>query len=106
MAVSATTQTESTMPSGANLRGSNTAMARMLISQVVQKVGGAMITIALVGVVVNQVLTTQVVQNTSGPLNVVDQLGSTGQAAIGFLILALLVMAARVIMNIMGDGGF
>lgn len=106
MAVSATTQTESTPPRGASLRGGKTAMARMLISQVVQKIGGAMITIALVGVVVNQVLTTDVVANTSGPLNVVNQLGSTGQAAIGFLILALLVMAARVIMNIMGDGGF
>lgn len=106
MASTATASTESTMPRGASLRGTKSAMARMMISQVVQKVGGAMITIALVGVVVNQVLTTSVVNNTSGPLNVVDQLGTTGQAAIGFLILALLVMAARVIMNIMGDGGF
>jgi hypothetical protein len=88
------------------MRGKSTDLARMMISAVVQKVGGAMITIALVGVVVNQVLTTSVVNNSSGPLNVVNQLGTTGQAAMGFLILALLVLAAKVIMNIMGDGGF
>jgi len=76
------------------------------LTRTAQGIGAAVITIAIIAIVANAVLTTNVINNTSGPFSpVVDQLGTTGVAAIGLLIVALIVAAARVIMSMM-SGGF
>jgi len=77
--------------------------ADMGIMSQIRMIGGAVIGIAVIVVVVNAVLTTQAVNNTTGPFSgVVDSLGTTGVSAMSLLVIALLVAAARVIMNIFG----
>lgn len=75
------------------------------IMQAVRLVGGAVITIAVVVLVVNEVLTVQAINNTSGPFApVIDSLGTTGVAAMTLLVIGLIVVAANQIMGFMGGG--
>lgn len=84
----------------------NDQLDQMNIMQTVQMIGSAVVAIAIIAVVVNQVLTTDAVANTSGPFDpVVDQLGTTGVAAMGLLIVGLIVAAASQLMGFM-RGGF
>ena len=74
------------------------------IVRTVRLVGGAMITILLVALVLNEVFTA--VSVGSGPFGgIADQLQGTGIAAMGLLIVGLLVVAANRIMGIFGGGG-
>jgi len=81
-------------------------MDNMGIMQTVQLVGSAVIAIAVIVIVVNEVLTTNVVTNTTGPFDpIIDRLGSTGVAAMSLLVVGLLVAAASQLMGFM-RGGF
>lgn len=76
------------------------------IMQTVQLVGSAVVAIAIIVIVVNEVLTTDVVENTTGPFDpIIDRIGSTGVAAMSLLVVGLLVAAASQLMNFM-RGGF
>lgn len=71
----------------------------------VQMIGGAVIGIAVVVIVVNSVLTTDVVANTSGPFDgVIGSLETTGVAAMSLLVVGLLVAAASKLMSFFGGG--
>jgi len=77
---------------------------RNRIVRTVRVVGGAMITILLVTLVLNEVF--QAVSIGSGAFSgIADQLQSTGVAAMGLLIVGLLVVSANRIMGVFGGGG-
>jgi hypothetical protein len=77
---------------------------RNRIVRTVRVVGGAMITILLVTLVLNEVF--QAVNIGSGAFSgIADQLQSTGVAAMGLLIVGLLVVSANRIMGVFGGGG-
>lgn len=76
------------------------------IMDMVRMIGGAVVLIAIVVVVVNSVLTTDAIANSSGPFDgVITDLETTGVAAMGLLVVGLLVAAGAAIMRIM-DRGF
>lgn len=76
--------------------------ATMGVMDAVKMVGGAVIGIAVVVLVVNEVLTVGAINNTSGPFApVIDSLGTTGVAAMTLLVIGLLVVAATYIMRYM-----
>jgi len=69
----------------------------------VQMIGGAVIGIAIIVIVVNAVLTTDVVANTTGPFDgVINSLETTGVAAVSLLVVGLLVAAASQLMAFFG----
>jgi len=77
---------------------------RNRIVQTVRLLGGAMITILLVAVVLNEIF--QAVQVGSGPFSSIgNDLTNTGVAAMGLLIVGLLIVAANRLMSIFGGGG-
>jgi len=68
--------------------------------------GAAIVTIAITVVVVNEVLTVDTINNSSGPFaGVINDLETTGVAAMGLLVVGLLVVAGRVVMGFMGGNG-
>lgn len=78
----------------------------MPILREVEIIGGAIILIAIIVVVVNAVLTTTAVANSTGPFSgVITTLQNTGSAALGLLVVGLLVVAAVAIMRFF-RGGF
>jgi hypothetical protein len=78
--------------------------ARMGIVRTVRMVGGAMVTILLVAVVLNEVFSA--VDVGSGPFSQIGtDLQTTGVAAVSLLIVGLIVVAANRLMNIFGGGG-
>lgn len=71
----------------------------------VQMIGGAVIGIAIVTIVVNEVLTTNAVNNSTGPFGgVINSLETTGVAAMSLLVVGLLVAAASKLMSFFGGG--
>lgn len=73
------------------------------IVRTVRLVGGAMITILLVALVLNEIFTA--VDVGSGPFSgIADSLQSTGVAAMGLLIVGLLIVSANRLMSIFGGG--
>jgi len=81
--------------------------ARADLMGTVRVIGGAMIGLAVLVVVLNQVFTLDSISNGSGPVQgVIDSLESTGGAALGLLVIGLLVVAANRIMGFFGRGGF
>jgi len=76
------------------------------IMGVVRVIGGAMIGIAVLVVVLNEIFSIESISNTSGPFGgVVDSLESTGVAALSLLVVGLLVAAANRVMGFFGGGG-
>ena len=74
---------------------------------VVRVIGGAMIGIAVLVVVLTEIFQLEVISNTEGPFtSVIDSLESTGAAALGLLVIGLLVLAANRVMGFFGGGGF
>jgi len=72
--------------------------------QAVRKVGGAVVGIAVVTLVVNEVLTIESINNSSGPFSgVIDSLNTTGVAAMTLLVVGLVVLSASFIMRYMGN---
>jgi hypothetical protein len=83
------------------------AADELAIMQQIRMIGGAVILIAIVVLVVNEVLTVNAINNSSGPFSgVLDSLNTTGVAAMSLLVVGLVVAAARAIMGFMGGGGF
>jgi len=73
------------------------------IVRTVRLVGGAMITILLVAVVLNEIF--GAVNVGSGPFSTIgDDLETTGVAAMGLLVVGLLIVAANRLMSIFGGG--
>jgi hypothetical protein len=71
----------------------------------VQMIGGAVIGIAIITIVVNEVLTTSAVNNSTGPFSgVIDSLETTGVAAVSLLVVGLLVASASKLMSFFGGG--
>lgn len=77
----------------------------MGVMQAVRMIGGGVIGIAVVVIVVNSVLTTNAVANSSGPFSgVIDSLETTGVSAMVLLVVGLLVAAASKLMTFFGGG--
>ena len=80
--------------------------AYMGIMREVQVIGGAVIMIAIVVIVVNEVLTVDAVNDSEGPFSgVIDSLETTGVAAMTLLVVGLLVVAAVALMRYFGNWG-
>jgi len=73
----------------------------------VRVIGGAMIGIAVLVVVLNEVFALSSVSNSSGPFSdVIGQLETIGGAALGLIVIGLLVAGANRVMGFFGGGGF
>jgi hypothetical protein len=84
-----------------------TGLSEAQIMRVVRTLGGAMIGIAILVVVLNEVFSLDQIANSSGTFSgVIDSLSSTGSAALGLLVIGLLVLAANQVMGFFGGGGF
>ena len=76
------------------------------IMDTVRVIGGAMIGIAVLVVVLNEVFSLDSIANSSGPFSgITDRLTSIGVAAMGLVIIGLLVLAANQVMGFFGRGG-
>lgn len=79
----------------------------MDIMGTVRLVGGAMIGIAVLVVVLNEVFSLEQIANSSGSFtDVIDSLKTTGGAALSLLVIGLLVAGANRVMGFFGGGGF
>jgi len=77
------------------------------IMQQVRLIAGAMIGISVLVIVLNEVFSLNQISNSSGPFSgVIDSLESTGGAALGLLVVGLLIVAANAVMGFFGRGGF
>jgi hypothetical protein len=77
---------------------------RLGIMREAQLIGGAMITILLIAVVLNEVF--QAVNVGSGPFSQIGtDLETTGVAAVGLLVVGLIVVAANALLGMFGSGG-
>jgi hypothetical protein len=77
----------------------------MQVMQAVRMIGGGVIGIAVIVIVVNEVLTTNAVNDTTGPFSgVIDSLETTGVSAMVLLVVGLLVAAASRLMGFFGGG--
>lgn len=69
----------------------------------VKMIGSGVIGLAVITLVVNQVLTINAINNSSGPFTgVIDSINTTGESAMTLLVVGLLVAAAAFIMSVMG----
>ena len=77
------------------------------IMRTVRVIGGAMIGIAVLVVVLDEIFTINSISNSTGPFSgVIDSLEGTGVAALSLLVIGLLVAAANRVMGFFGGGGF
>ena len=82
-------------------------IAEAYIMGTVRALGGAMIGIAVLVLVLNEVFTLEAMNVSNGPFaGVLDSLQSTGGAALGLIVIGLLVLAANRVMGFFGGGGF
>jgi len=76
---------------------------RLGLVRTARLIGGAMVTILLIAVVLNEVF--QAVSVGSGPFSEIgNDLETTGVAAVSLLVVGLIVVAANRLMNIFGSG--
>ena len=76
------------------------------IMDVVRLIGGAMIGIAVLVVILNQIFQLDSIANSSGPFSgITEQLTTIGVSAITLLVIGLLVVAANRVMGFFGRGG-
>ena len=81
-------------------------LAHADIMGVVRVIGGAMIGIAVLVVVLNEIFSIESIANSSGAFSgIIDSLESTGVAAMSLLVVGLLVAAANRVMGFFGGGG-
>lgn len=86
-------------------RKAEQTLDNMPIVPEVRMIGGALITIVLIGIVLNEVVTTTAINNSSGPFSqVINDAESTGVAAMGLLVIGLIVVAANAILGRFGGG--
>jgi len=84
----------------------NERFDRLDVMGTVRAIGGAMIGIAVLVVVLNEVFSLSTITNSSGAFsNVISSLESTGAAALGLLVVGLLVLAANSVLGFFGGGG-
>jgi hypothetical protein len=84
-----------------------TGFSQAKIMGTVRVLGGAMIGIAVLVLVLNEVFSLEAMNITDGPFaGVRDSLESTGGAALGLIVIGLLVAAANQVMGFFGGGGF
>ena len=75
--------------------------------EAVRMIGGTMIGLAVLVVVLNQVFSLDSINNSTGAFSgVISSLKSTGGAALGLLVIGLLVVGANYVMSFFGGGGF
>ena len=85
----------------------STGLSQAAIMGTVRLIGGAMIGIAILALVLTEVFTLEAMNITDGPFEgVLDSLEGTGAAALGLLVIGLLVAAANQVMGFFGGGGF
>lgn len=73
----------------------------------VRLIAGAMIGISVLVIVLNEVFSLNAISNSSGPFSdVITSLKNTGGAALGLLVVGLLIVAANAVMSFFGRGGF
>jgi len=94
-----------------NSAQSRTGMSHAQIMGTVRVIGGAMIGIAVLVLVLTEVFSLDQFSTTNGSYDgpfgtVLDSLTSTGPAALGLLVIGLLVAAANRVMGFFGGGGF
>jgi hypothetical protein len=107
MAASAMPSALNTGQSAVNELSSRTDMSEARIMDVVRVVGGAMIGLAVLVVVLNEVFAIDAIANGTGQFSgVIDSLETTGSAALGLMVIGLLIVAANRIMSYFGGGGF
>jgi uncharacterized membrane protein YesL len=107
MAASAMPSALATGQSAVDDLSSRTDMAEARIMDVVRVIGGAMIGIAVLVVVLNEVFALDAINNSTGSFSgVIDSLETTGAAALGLLVIGLLVLGANRVMGFFGGGGF
>jgi hypothetical protein len=106
----ASTATQGVLQTGASAVSeleNRTAFSNGNIMGTVRVIGGAMIGIAVLIVVLNSVFALDSVTNSSGPFSgVIQQLENIGGAALGLIVIGLLVAAANRVMGFFGGGGF
>jgi hypothetical protein len=88
-----------------------TNLSHAAIMGTVRTLGGAMIGIAVLVLVLTEVFTLDAFNQTNGTYDgpfggVLDSLTSTGPAALGLIVIGLLVLAANRVMGFFGGGGF
>lgn len=77
----------------------------MDVMRTVQMIGGAIVGIAVIGIVLNELFSSAAVNQSSGPFSgIFDSLTSTGVAAVTLLVVGLLVAAASRILDFFGGG--
>ena len=85
----------------------STGLSNAAIMGTVRLIGGAMIGIAVLALVLTEIFTLEAMDIEEGPFaSVMDSLEGTGAAALGLLVIGLLVAAANRIMAFFGGGGF
>jgi hypothetical protein len=85
------------------LAGLKNKTNRMGMVRTARLIGGAMVTILLIAVVLNEVF--NAVNVGSGPFSEIgNDLETTGVAAVSLLVVGLIVVAANRLMNIFGSG--
>jgi len=106
----ASTATQGVLRTGADAVSKierKTGMSHGNIMGTVRVIGGAMIGIAVLVVVLNEVFALNSVSNSSGPFSdVITQLQNIGGAALGLIVIGLLVAGANRVMGFFGGGGF
>ena len=106
----ATTATSSALQTGASAVDKlerRTGIEQAKIMGTVRLIGGAMIGIAVLALVLTEIFTLEAMEIEDGPFaSVMDSLEGTGAAALGLLVIGLLVAAANRIMSFFGGGGF
>lgn len=101
-------QAEAAAPSGESVLArafgtSEENISRMNMVRTVRLIGGAMVTILLIAVVLNEVFAAVSVGD--GPFSEIGtDLETTGVAAVSLLVVGLIVLAANRLMNIFGSG--
>jgi|GEM_PF-1682820 len=86
-------------------RRSRLDMGDRAIMAEVRMIGAALVTILIIALVLNEVYAA--VDIGEGPFSdVVDDLETTGVAALSLLIVGLIIVAASAIMRVFGGGGF
>ena len=84
-----------------------TGVSEGKIMATVRLIGGAMIGIAILALVLTEVFTLEAMDIDEGPFaSVMNSLETTGGAALGLLVIGLLVAAANRVMGFFGSGGF
>ena len=106
MASQATSPALEAGASAVNKLQRKTGIASAHIMGTVRVIGGATIGIAVLVLVLNEVFALEAMDSEGPFATVQDSLESTGAAALGLLVIGLLVLAANRVMGFFGGGGF